>query len=128
MQVDERNSHRSWLSCWSRVSTKAADAFTAGIKGRFHEIDIADDHQLLSNTYPLLQHLDGKFVTNQVPAISAINARLVDDYVADCENIECLAQIDCQIGRWLQAGSVHHIDSVSCGYRSILQTFSREAG
>ncbi|TDJ38731.1 MAG: benzoyl-CoA 2,3-epoxidase subunit BoxB [Gammaproteobacteria bacterium] len=71
----------------SEISTNAANAFTAGIKGRFHEIDIADDHQLLNDSYPLLQHLDGKFVTNQVPAISAINARLVDDYITDCENI-----------------------------------------
>ena len=71
----------------SEISTNAANAFTAGIKGRFHEVDIADDHQLLNDNYPLLQHLDGKFVTNLVPAISAINARLVDDYIADCENI-----------------------------------------
>ncbi|MCZ6889661.1 MAG: hypothetical protein O7H39_14305 [Gammaproteobacteria bacterium] len=71
----------------SEISTNAANAFTAGIKGRFHEVDLADDHQLLNDNYPLLQNVDGKLVTNQVPAISAINARLVDDYIADCEKI-----------------------------------------
>ena len=71
----------------SEISTNAANAFTAGVKGRLHEVDLADDHQLLNDSYPLLQHVDGKFVTNQVAAISAINARLVDDYIADCENI-----------------------------------------
>ncbi len=71
----------------SEISTNAANAFTAGIKGRFHEVDIADDHQLLNDKYPLLQYVDGEFVTNQVAAISAINARLVDDYIADCEKI-----------------------------------------
>lgn len=71
----------------SEISTNAANAFTAGVKGRFHEVDITDDHQLLNDTYPLLQNVDGKLVVTQAPAISAINARLVDDYIGDCEKI-----------------------------------------
>ncbi|MCZ6617945.1 MAG: benzoyl-CoA 2,3-epoxidase subunit BoxB [Gammaproteobacteria bacterium] len=71
----------------SEISTNAANAFTAGIKGRFHEVDIADDHRLLNDNYPLLQYENGRFAVNQVPAINAINARLLDDYIDDCENV-----------------------------------------
>ena len=68
----------------SEISTNAATAFNAGIKGRFHETEINDDHQLRDATYPVLRHADGAFQWHQVPALSAINARLRDDYIADC--------------------------------------------
>src|SRR6202035_1565092 len=44
----------------SEVSTNAANTFTAGIKGRFQETKIDDDHQLESATYPVLQFVDGE--------------------------------------------------------------------
>jgi len=68
----------------SEISTNAANAFNAGIKGRFHETDIDDDHQLKNGAYPVLQHIDGQFVWIDAPALSAINARLRDDYINDC--------------------------------------------
>jgi benzoyl-CoA 2,3-dioxygenase component B len=71
----------------SEVSTNAANAFNAGIKGRFHEADIDDDHRLHDDVYPVLAFADGRFARQDVPAITAINARLVDDYVADCEAV-----------------------------------------
>ncbi len=71
----------------SEVSTNAANAFSAGIKGRFRESAIDDDHQLHNSTYPLLQLENGKFVVSDVAAITAINARLLDDYVEDCEPV-----------------------------------------
>ena len=43
----------------SEVSTNAANAFNAGIKGRFHETKIRDDHRLTSSTYPVLKMVDG---------------------------------------------------------------------
>src|SRR5688500_19510389 len=36
----------------SEVSTNAANAFNAGLKGRFQETKIEDDHKLESSTYP----------------------------------------------------------------------------
>ena len=68
----------------SEISTNAATAFNAGIKGRFHETEIDDDHQLHNATYPVLQNVGGAFQWVDAPALSAINARLRDDYISDC--------------------------------------------
>jgi benzoyl-CoA 2,3-dioxygenase component B len=67
----------------SEISTNAANAFNAGIKGRYQEIKIEDDHRLLNDTYPVVQLRDGELVTEAVPALSAINMRLRDDYTRD---------------------------------------------
>src|SRR5438309_10296482 len=69
----------------SEVSTNAANAFNAGIKGRFHETKIRDDHQLTSSTYPVLKLVDGQIKLVDEPALTAINMRLRDDYTADCQ-------------------------------------------
>ncbi|MFM2036494.1 MAG: hypothetical protein RL459_1759 [Pseudomonadota bacterium] len=69
----------------SEISSNAADAFSTGLKGRFNETSIQDDHQLENSTYPVLTVRGGKFVTDDVPALRAINARLLDDYIADCQ-------------------------------------------
>ena len=67
----------------SEVSTNAANAFNSGIKGRYQETKIGDDHQLKDGTYPIIQLVDGKVVTTDVSALSAINMRLRDDYIRD---------------------------------------------
>ena len=67
----------------SEVSTNAANAFTAGIKGRFRETRIDDDHRLLDDTYPVLKLIDGKPALEDAPALSALNMRLRDDYTRD---------------------------------------------
>jgi benzoyl-CoA 2,3-dioxygenase component B len=67
----------------SEVSTNAANAFNAGIKGRYQEVKLDDDHQLKGATYPVVQLVDGRIVTVDMPALSAINMRLRDDYVND---------------------------------------------
>jgi benzoyl-CoA 2,3-dioxygenase component B len=69
----------------SEMSTNAANAFSAGIKGRFRETKINDDHQLKDAIYPVVQLVDGKVVMTDVPALSAINMRLRDDYVRDTQ-------------------------------------------
>jgi len=71
----------------AEVSTNAANAFNAGIKGRFGEPRIHDDHQLHDDTYPVEQVVDGELKQVNMPAISAINARLLDDYINECANI-----------------------------------------
>ena len=73
----------------SEISTNAANAYNAGIKGRFHEDRIEDDHQLQDATYRVLQHTttipaSRTFAWIDAPALAAINARLRDDYIDDC--------------------------------------------
>jgi benzoyl-CoA 2,3-dioxygenase component B len=67
----------------NEVSTNAANAFNSGMKGRYREDKLTDDHQLLNDTYPILRRVDGAIVEEQVPALSALNMRLRDDYVVD---------------------------------------------
>ena len=71
----------------SEISTNAANAFNASIKGRFHEPKIKDDHQLHSDTYPILRNVNGKFEVVNEHGISAVNGRLCDDYINDCEQV-----------------------------------------
>src|SRR5215472_13294422 len=68
----------------SEVSTNAANAFNAGIKGRYHETQIEDDHQLKNATYPVLKLINGEAKRVDEPALTALNMRLRDDYTQDC--------------------------------------------
>jgi len=65
------------------VSTNAANAFNAGIKGRFMEHRLEDDHRLNDATYPVVQFDNGKMELKDMPALTAINMRLRDDYKRD---------------------------------------------
>jgi benzoyl-CoA 2,3-epoxidase subunit B len=67
----------------NEISTNAANAFNAGLKGRYQEDKLTDDHQLTTATYPVLRPRDGALVREDVPALSALNMRLRDDFVAD---------------------------------------------
>jgi benzoyl-CoA 2,3-dioxygenase component B len=68
----------------SEVSTNAANYYTCGLKGRFQETRLADDHVLTGATYPVSKLVDGNVAMVDEPALTAINMRLRDDYVADC--------------------------------------------
>jgi benzoyl-CoA 2,3-epoxidase subunit B len=70
----------------NEISTNAANAFHASLKGRFREDKLEDDHALESATYPVLRLVDGAIVKQDVPALSALNMRLRDDYVRDCSS------------------------------------------
>jgi benzoyl-CoA 2,3-dioxygenase component B len=67
------------------VSTNAANYYTAGLKGRFEETKIEDDHQLNNDTYTVTMLEDDKIVQVDQNALLAVNERLRDDYVADCQ-------------------------------------------
>ncbi len=69
----------------SEVSTNAANSFNAGLKGRFQETKIDDDHRLEHSTYPVLKLVDGEIKRVDEPALTAVNMRLRDDYTADCQ-------------------------------------------
>jgi benzoyl-CoA 2,3-dioxygenase component B len=67
----------------NEISTNAANAFNSGLKGRYREDKIDDDHLLTSSVYPVLRPRGGAIVNEEVPALSALNMRLRDDYVED---------------------------------------------
>jgi benzoyl-CoA 2,3-dioxygenase component B len=68
----------------SEVSTNAANFYNAGLKGRFDETKINDDHRLTAATYPVLKVIDGEIRLVDEPALTALNMRLRDDYTQDC--------------------------------------------
>ena len=61
------------------ISTNAANAFNAGIKGRYMENRLEDDHKLTGDTYRVRTLEDGVIIERDVPALTAINQRLRDD-------------------------------------------------
>jgi len=85
----------------SEESTNAANFFNAGLKARYHEERIDDDHQLRDDTYPVMKLVDGELRQVEVPALNGLNARLRDDFMEDC-----LAGI----GRWNKEIASHGID------------------
>jgi benzoyl-CoA 2,3-dioxygenase component B len=85
----------------SEVSTNAANAFNAGIKGRYMESRIDDDHMLKDATYKVANIVGGKIVMEEVPALTAINMRLRDDYVRDAAG---------GVGRWNKLIKKHGIE------------------
>ncbi|MEO8557614.1 MAG: benzoyl-CoA 2,3-epoxidase subunit BoxB [Rhodospirillales bacterium] len=66
------------------LSTNAANYYTAGLKGRFLENKIADDHKLVDDIYKVTTLKDGKLQDLEVPALTALNERLRQDYIDDC--------------------------------------------
>jgi benzoyl-CoA 2,3-dioxygenase component B len=67
----------------SDVSSNAANYFTSGLKGRFEETRIKDDHVLADDSYPVFEVVNGSIVEKQVPALTALNERLRDDYIRE---------------------------------------------
>jgi len=69
----------------SEVSTNAANFYTMGLKGRFEETKKRDDHRLKDDSYPV-SGLDGdRAIVSEQPALTSLNERLRDDFVADCQ-------------------------------------------
>jgi len=85
----------------SEISTNAANFYTMGLKGRFEETKKNDDHLLKGATYRVTC-LDGeRIVTRDEPALPALNERLRDDYIADCQR---------GVDRWNRIIKEHGID------------------
>ena len=65
----------------SEVSSNAATFYTSGLKGRFMEERIDDDHRLLDGEYKVSE-IDGeRIVERGASAVTAVNERLRDDYI-----------------------------------------------
>lgn len=69
----------------SDISSNAATYYTTGLKGRYEETKREDDHQLGADEYPVQEVQGGKIVTKHVSALTALNARLRDDYVKEIQ-------------------------------------------
>jgi benzoyl-CoA 2,3-dioxygenase component B len=69
----------------AEASTNAANYFAAGLKGRFQEAERADDHRLHDSSVEVAIVADGEVGTRAVPALSALNATLQNDYIDDCQ-------------------------------------------
>ena len=69
----------------SEISSNAASYYTGGLKGRYDEAKIGDDHSLASNVYTVPELEKGRIVEQSVPALTALNARLRDDYTHEIQ-------------------------------------------
>ncbi|MGH9682122.1 MAG: benzoyl-CoA 2,3-epoxidase subunit BoxB [Candidatus Acidiferrales bacterium] len=69
----------------SDASSNAATYYTTGLKGRYEETKIEDDHILADAEYPIMEVVGGKIVTKKVPALTALNERLRDDYIGEVQ-------------------------------------------
>jgi benzoyl-CoA 2,3-dioxygenase component B len=67
----------------SDVSSNAASYFTNGLKGRFRETKLEDDHVLSEAEYPVYEVIGETIVKKNVPALTALNERLRDDYIEE---------------------------------------------
>ena len=67
------------------ISTNGANYFTSGIKGRYLETRIDDDHKLSGATWPVQTPREGRIVMEDQPALLAVNERLRDDYNSDSQ-------------------------------------------
>jgi benzoyl-CoA 2,3-epoxidase subunit B len=83
------------------VSTNAANYYTAGLKGRFEESKIDDDHILKEGVANLTMLEDGAIKEIEYNALLAVNERLRDDYVDDCQ---------IGVNRWNKVMKRHKID------------------
>jgi benzoyl-CoA 2,3-epoxidase subunit B len=70
----------------SDVSSNAANYFTTGLKGRFEETKLEDDHLLGDAQYPVWEVIGDKIVSQNVPALTALNERLRDDFIREVES------------------------------------------
>lgn len=64
-------------------SSNAATFYSTGLKGRYDETRIADDHVLKHDAYKILEVVDGRLVEKEVPALVSLNERLRDDFIKD---------------------------------------------
>jgi benzoyl-CoA 2,3-dioxygenase component B len=68
----------------AETSTNAANYYAAGLKGRYHEEDRPDDHQLKNDSRTIATLENGQIGEREVLSLTALNATLRDDYVEDC--------------------------------------------
>jgi benzoyl-CoA 2,3-dioxygenase component B len=100
----------------SDVSSNAASFFTSGLKGRYRETALQDDHVLADATYPVCEVAAGTLVNREAPALSTLNERLRDDYIRE---------VQAGVDRWNR-----HIEGVGLPFKLTLphKAFHRAIG
>jgi benzoyl-CoA 2,3-dioxygenase component B len=83
------------------LSSNAATFYSTGIKGRFEESKLTDDHVLKDATYPVLEISGNEIITREAPALNALNEKLRDDYIRDTV---------AGVGRWNKVMQKNGID------------------
>lgn len=69
----------------SEISSNAASFYTNGLKGRYEETKIADDHTLEGSEYAFMDVVNEQIVTRHAQAVTLLNERLRDDWVTDVQ-------------------------------------------
>jgi benzoyl-CoA 2,3-dioxygenase component B len=69
----------------AETSTNAANYFAAGLKGRYQESARDDDHRLHDDEVAIPELTAAGLGERRVPSLTALNATLRTDYVADCQ-------------------------------------------
>src|SRR5579863_6578710 len=83
----------------SEVSSNAATYYTTGLKGRSGESKLTGDHKLAGAEYEVHEVAGGKIVSKSVPALTALNARLRDDYIREIQaGLDRWNRIPAQLG------------------------------
>jgi benzoyl-CoA 2,3-dioxygenase component B len=67
------------------VSSNAASFYTTGLKGRYDETRINDDHLLADTPYKVGTASGGRVIEEDIPALNALNERLRDDYIGEVQ-------------------------------------------
>src|SRR5262245_38000218 len=100
----------------SDVSSNAASFFTGGLKGRYHETTLEDDHVLSDATYSVSEGANGQLGSREALALSTLNERLRDDYIGE---------VQAGVDRWNR-----HIEHAGLPFRLTLphKGFHREIG
>ncbi|RVX40417.1 benzoyl-CoA 2,3-dioxygenase component B [Nonomuraea polychroma] len=84
------------------TSTNVANYFTAGLKGRWQEERRADDHRL-TDAFAVVPRVErGRLVDVRLPALTALNADLRGEYIADCAT---------GVNRWNRILAGHGLDA-----------------
>ena len=69
----------------AEISSNAASFYTNGLKGRYEETKIADDHTLEGSEYAYMDVAGEQIVTLHAQAVTVLNERLRDDWIADVQ-------------------------------------------
>ncbi|MFC4120759.1 benzoyl-CoA 2,3-epoxidase subunit BoxB [Nonomuraea zeae] len=86
----------------SETSTNVANYFTAGLKGRWQEERRKDDH-VLTEAFAVVPRVEGgQVVEARLPALTALNADLRGEYIADCGT---------GVNRWNRILTDHGLDA-----------------
>ena len=104
----------------SELSTNAANYFTSGLKGRFRETQIDDDHVLSEDVYGVVEPDENVFRDVDAPALTSLNERLRDTYIADCQR---------GMDRWNKVLERHGVDiTFTLPHRAFHRAIGRFSG